>query len=158
MCRLHWRDQYTVWAHNQFDGATVIVYLCLNCSNTLKTDTKLVDLPLRWPSEVFFLELCLPPPLSGRLSTSESDARELCRPVWLDAFIRALLFLARSDSGAERVRSDSWFSGSDPTFTSAFLVLVKAEVTEPITEEKKRLKKQNKQKTFSRWTSLSSYS
>lgn len=101
----------------------------------LQTDTTLLDLPLCWPSDVFFLELCLLPPLSGRFSTSESDARELCHPVWLDALIRTFFFLARSDSGAERVRSDSGFSGSEPTLTNAFLVLVKAEVTEPITEE-----------------------
>ena len=109
-----------------------------------QTETNWFDLPLCWPSEVFFLELCLPRPLSGRLSTSESDVRELCRPVWLDAFIRALFFLARSDSGAERIRSDSWFSGSKPTLTNAFLVLVKAEVTEPITEEISTKKKKKK--------------
>lgn len=142
MCRLRSGDQHTAWEHKtsltQQQRSSSCAWIAVTW---LKTDSKVLDLPLCWPSEAFFLELCLLPPLSGRFSTSESDVRELRRPVWLDAFIRALFFLARSDSGAERVRSDSWFSGSEPTLTNAFLVLVKAEVTEPITEEKKRLKK-----------------
>lgn len=90
-----------------------------------------------WLSEeVFFLEPCLVPSESARLSTSDSDGRELWRPAWLDTLNRALLFRARSDSGADWLRSGSWFSGSEPTFTKAFLVLVRAEVTEPITKKR----------------------
>ena len=52
---------------------------------------------------------------------------------------RALLFLSRSESGAEQPRAEaaaavSLWSGSEPTFTNALRVLVKAEVTEPITK------------------------
>lgn len=96
--------------------------------------------PLSWLSEVFFFEVCLAPSESCLLSTSDSDWREPCRPVWLETLNRALFFLARSDSGADWLLSGSWFSGSEPTFTNAFLVLVRAEVTEPITKNKKRWK------------------
>jgi Flp pilus assembly protein TadG len=62
----------------------------------------------------------------------------LCRPTWLEVtFERALLFLTRSESGAvldRAVAAVSSWSGSEPTFTNALRVLVKAEVTEPITK------------------------
>lgn len=97
--------------------------------------------PLGWPSESFFLELCLAPSESCLLRTSDSDCRELCRPVWLETLNLALFFLPRSDSGADRLLSGSLLlSGSEPTFTNAFLVLVKAEVTEPIPEKKGSIK------------------
>lgn len=90
------------------------------------------DSPLGGTSLVFFFAACFAPSESCRLSTSDSDWRELCRPVWLWTLNRALLFLARSDSGADWLLSGSWLSGSEPTLTSAFRVLVRAEVTEPI--------------------------
>lgn len=95
------------------------------------------DSHFSWLSEVFFWEVCLAPSDSARLRTSDSDGRELWRAAGLGTLNRALFFRDRSDSGADWLRSGSWFSGSEPTFTKAFLVLVKAEVTEPITKKKK---------------------
>ena len=81
----------------------------------------------------------LGPSPSGGASTSDSGGRVLCRPAWLEVTLeRALLFLTRSESGAEQPRAAaaavSLWSGSEPTFTNALRVLVKAEVTEPITK------------------------
>lgn len=98
---------------------------------------KMFDSHFSWLSDVFFWEVCLAPSDSARLRTSDSDGREVWRAAGLGTLNRALFFRDRSDSGADWLRSGSWFSGSEPTFTKAFLVLVKAEVTEPITKKKK---------------------
>lgn len=88
--------------------------------------TWLLNSQLCWPSEVFFGGR---PSESVRLRTSDS-----CRPVWLETWWRALLF--RADSGADWLVS--CFSGSEPTLTNAFLVLVRAEVTEPIAKTRSK--------------------